>query len=296
MKDSGQDSKPIPKEEMTAWERWELPLLDESGNQVVEEEEVKPLTAADLNEIRQAAREDGFQEGRQAGYAEGLEKGQADGYKEGYASGEAEGRNHGEQQALEQTRQEVTSRIERLEHLMGELLMPIERQEDELESVLVNLTMALARAVVFRELSIDSSQVRQVVRRALSSLPSAADNLRIHIHPDDIEPVREVTERLESPAVIIEDDSLMPGGCIVESRHSLVDYTVEKRFQRAVQSMLDDQLADSTGPDKEEMASSMRDLTDFHRDVLSDPGIVPPSAPDSDELNKQGQDDDVSPG
>lgn len=174
--------------------------------------------------------------------------------------------------------------------------MPIERQEDELESVLVNLTMALARAVVFRELSIDSSQVRQVVRRALSSLPSAADNLRIHIHPDDIEPVREVTERLESPAVIIEDDSLMPGGCIVESRHSLVDYTVEKRFQRAVQSMLDDQLADSTGPDKEEMASSMRDLTDFHRDVLSDPGIVPPSAPDSDELNKQGQDDDVSPG
>lgn len=66
MKDSDQDSKRIPKEQMTAWERWELPLLDERGNQVVEEEEVKPLTAADLEEIRQAAREDGFQEGRQA--------------------------------------------------------------------------------------------------------------------------------------------------------------------------------------------------------------------------------------
>ena len=48
MKDSDQDSKRIPKEQMTAWERWELPLLDERGNQVVEEEEVKPLTAADL--------------------------------------------------------------------------------------------------------------------------------------------------------------------------------------------------------------------------------------------------------
>ncbi|CCG94786.1 Flagellar assembly protein FliH(fragment) [Marinobacter nauticus ATCC 49840] len=45
MKDSDQDSKRIPKEQMTAWERWELPLLDERGNQVVEEEEVKPLTA-----------------------------------------------------------------------------------------------------------------------------------------------------------------------------------------------------------------------------------------------------------
>ena len=197
MKDSDQDSKRIPKEQMTAWERWELPLLDERGNQVVEEEEVKPLTAADLEEIRQAAREDGFQEGRQAGYAEGFEQGRADGHKDGYAAGEAEGRSEGEQQAAEQTRQEVASRMERLEHLMGELLLPIERHEDELEAVLVNLTTVLARAVVFRELSIDSSQIRQVVRRALSSLPSTADNLRIHIHPDDIEPVREVTERLE---------------------------------------------------------------------------------------------------
>ena len=136
MKDSDQDSKRIPKEQMTAWERWELPLLDERGNQVVEEEEVKPLTAADLEEIRQAAREDGFQEGRQAGYAEGFEQGRADGHKDGYAAGEAEGRSEGEQQAAEQTRQEVASRMERLEHLMGELLLPIERHEDELEAVL----------------------------------------------------------------------------------------------------------------------------------------------------------------
>ena len=91
MKDSDQDSKRIPKEQMTAWERWELPLLDERGNQVVEEEEVKPLTAADLEEIRQAAREDGFQEGRQAGYAEGFEQGRADGHKDGYAAGRRRG-------------------------------------------------------------------------------------------------------------------------------------------------------------------------------------------------------------
>ena len=59
MKDSDQDSKRIPKEQMTAWERWELPLLDERGNQVVEEEEVKPLTAADLEE-KQRLKEEGL--------------------------------------------------------------------------------------------------------------------------------------------------------------------------------------------------------------------------------------------
>src|SRR5690554_954627 len=296
MKDSGQSTKRIPKEQLTAWERWELPLLDERGNQVVQEQEVKPLTAADLEEIRQAAREDGFQEGREAGYQEGFEKGRVEGHQQGLQAGEAEGRELGQQQAEEATRKEVASRVDRLEHLLGELVLPIQRHEEELETALVNLTTVLARAVVYRELSLDSSQIRQVVRKALSSLPSTADNLRIHIHPDDIEPVREVTERLESSAVIIEDDSLMPGGCKVESRHSLVDYTVEKRFQRAVQGMLEEQLAEPAGPDQEELAPSMGELTDFHRDVLSGSGMTSAPESESDEFNEQGQDDDLTPG
>ena len=49
--------------------------------------------------------------------------------------------------------------------MLGELLLPIRQHQDELETSLVNLTMVLARAVVYRELTIDSSQIRQVVRR-----------------------------------------------------------------------------------------------------------------------------------
>src|SRR5690606_28196527 len=125
MKDSDQNAKPVPKEKMTARERWELPLLDERGNQVVQEEEVKPSTAADLQEIREAAREDGYQEGREAGYQEGFTQGRNDGHKEGSAAGEAEGREQGRELAEEATRQEVASRMTRLEHLLGELLLPI---------------------------------------------------------------------------------------------------------------------------------------------------------------------------
>jgi flagellar assembly protein FliH len=96
--------------------------------------------------------------------------------------------------------------------------------------------------------------------------------------------------------VIIEDDSLMPGGCKVESRHSLVDYTVEKRFQRAVQGMLEEQLAEPAGPDQEELAPSMGELTDFHRDVLSGSGMTSAPESESDQFNEQGQDDDLTPG
>ena len=296
MKDSDQDTKRIPKEQLTAWERWELPLLDERGNQVIQEQEVKPLTAADLEEIRQAAREDGFQEGREAGYQEGFEKGRADGHQQGLQAGEAEGRELGQQQAEEATRKEVESRVDRLEHLLGELVLPIQRHEEELESVLVNLTTVLARAVVYRELSLDSSQIRQVVRKALAALPSTADNLRIHIHPDDLEPVREVAERLEVSPSIIEDDTLMPGGCKVESRHSLVDYTVEKRFQRAVQGMLEEQLSDHAGAEDEELGSIMADRSDFHRDVLSESAMASPGTDLPNAATEQGEDDDLPPG
>ncbi|WP_372965743.1 flagellar assembly protein FliH [Marinobacter sp.] len=295
MKDSDQDAKPIPKKDMTAWERWELPLLDERGNPVVEEEEVKPLTAANLEEIREAAREDGYREGREAGYQEGFSEGRDDGHKEGFVAGEAEGREFGRQQAAEETRSDITTRMARLDQVLGELLLPIERHEEELESALVNLTTVLARAVVFRELSIDSSQIRDVVRKALKALPSTAENVRIHIHPDDLEPVREVAERLEVAPSIIEDDSLMPGGCKVENRHSLVDYTVEKRFQRVVQGMLEEQLAGADDAESDGGDPRMGELTDFHREVLSDSGPTPDLASEPDH-SKQDEGDDLSTG
>ncbi|HET8799743.1 MAG TPA: flagellar assembly protein FliH [Marinobacter sp.] len=269
MKDSVRDLNRIPKEQLTAYERWELPLLDARGNEVAREEEqnVKPLTAADIEAIRAAAREDGYQEGREEGFQAGLSEGRQQGHQEGLDTGQAEGLERGQAEA----RSEIDAKLDRLEHLLGELMLPIKRHQDELETVLLNLTTVLSRAVVYRELSLDSSQIQRVVRRAIEALPSTADNLRIHVHPGDSDWVREVAARLETGASVIEDDRILPGGCTVETRHSLVDFTVEKRFQRAVQSMLDQQMTGSDAGESEELDSLMGDLTDFHRDVMDSP-------------------------
>ncbi|PPK52001.1 flagellar assembly protein FliH [Marinobacter persicus] len=295
MRDSDQDRKTRPKEQMTAWERWELPLLDEQGNEVAQEAEVKPMTAGELQEIRQAAQDDGFKEGREEGYKSGLEQGRADGREEGFAAGQEEGREQGRQQGVEDTRQQMAATMDRLEHLMGELVLPIKRHEEELETALVNLTTALARSVVYRELTLDSSQIRQVVRQALAALPSTTENLRIHIHPDDLEPVREVTERLEVTPNLIEDDSLLPGGCKVQTRHSLVDYTVEKRFQHAIQNMLEEQFGEPVDAIAADTGMQMGELTDFHRDVLESSAMEPlSSSPQSGD--EPEEDDDLPAG
>ena len=262
----------IPPEELSAWERWELPLLDEQGNEVPREEErdVKPLTAADIEAIRQSAWEEGLEEGRQAGREEGrkqgLDEGREQGHREGLETGEREGR----EQAAAETRAQVDEKLSQLEALMAELVAPIERHQDELESALVNLATVLARAVIYRELSLDSSQVRQVVTDAMETLPSTRENVKIRINPADADRVREVAARLDAEASVIEDDKILAGGCRVETRHSLVDYTVEKRFQKAVQSMLEQQLSAASAGESEELESGMGELSDFHRDVLEE--------------------------
>lgn len=275
----------IPSEKLTAYERWELPLLDQKGNEVAREEEleVKPLTAADLEEIRRAAWEDGRAEGHaeglRSGHAEGLEQGR----QEGLAQGLEEGRTKGHEDALAETRDEVANRLESLQQLLGELLVPIQRHEDELETALFNLTTVLARAVVYRELSTDSSQIRAVVQRAMAALPSTRDNVRLLVNPVDAEWVAEVATRFEAETSIVEDASILAGGCKLETRHSLVDFTVEKRFQKAVQSMLNQQLDSDDPGDAAELDAMMGDLTDFHRDVLSqtdEPGDDNGNVPD----------------
>ncbi|MBL1274191.1 MAG: flagellar assembly protein FliH [Oceanospirillales bacterium] len=295
-KELPRDTRRIPKEQLTAYERWELPLLDASGNEVAQEEErsVKPLTAGDIAEIRQAARDDGLNEGREQGLQEGRAEGYEKGHKEGLEAGMAEGRERGHTEGYDETRAEVTAGLDRLEPVLGELLLPIRKHQDELETSLLNLTMVLARAVVYRELKIDSSHIKKVVRRALEALPSTADNVRIHVHPDDYSAVREVAERLEAAASVVEDSNILPGGCRVETRNSLVDFTVEKRFQRAVQGMLEQQTDDSESGEPEELNALMDDLTDFQRDVLSSPGKTPDES--SSDNPAEGERDDILPG
>jgi len=270
MKDPRRNLDRIPKENLTAYERWELPLLDARGNEVaqVEDREVKPLTAADIEEIRQAAREDGHAEGRDAGYQAGLSEGREQGHREGLEAGLAEGREQGAEKGLMDTRKEVDAKLDRLEHLLGELLEPVKRHEDEVETALVNLTTVLARSVVFRELSLNSSHITDVVRKAMAALPSTTENVRLHIHPDDYQWVSEVADRFEAATSIVEDASVLRGGCKLETRHSLVDFTVEKRFQKAVQGMLDRQLDTEVAGEGEELGAMMGDLTDFRHDVL----------------------------
>ncbi len=269
----------IPAEQLTAYERWELPVMDEPDNEppaiseeVVEEDiEITPLTAEELEEIRQAAYQEGQQEGRQDGFQVGREEGFREGREAGYAEGLSAGRATGEQQGADSKRAEIDEALKRLEGVTAELMDPIRHQQDEVEQALLNLVLAVSRSVIRREVSLGSQQIRQVVQEALEALPRGSDQIRLRVNPQDAPLVREMASQQQEPWVIQESAEVLPGGCKVESRYSLIDYTIEKRFQLAVRQMLERQLAGQPSPDSAEPGEIMEDLTSFQRELLDAP-------------------------
>ena len=106
----------------------------------------------------------------------------------------------------------------------------------------------MVRQVIQRELVSDSSQIRQVLSEALKLLPMGTGNIRIHLNPQDFEMIKALRERHEESWRILEDASLLPGGCRVESELSRIDATVETRLNQAIKQLFEQQREQASHP------------------------------------------------
>ncbi|MNP10578.1 Flagellar assembly protein FliH [compost metagenome] len=220
---------------------WSLPSFDpvvelpepepepEAAEEAVQVEEVpvedvKPLTLEELEAIRQ------------------------DAYNEGFATGEKDGFHAGQLKARQEADAILQQRLHGLETLMSQLFEPIAEQDQLIEQALVNLVQHVVRQVIQRELGQDSSHVRQVLREALKLLPMGADNIRIHVNPQDFDLIKALRDRHEETWRILEDDALLPGGCRIETEHSHVDASIETRLAQATKQLFEQQREQATHP------------------------------------------------
>ncbi|HAV86988.1 MULTISPECIES: flagellar assembly protein FliH [Stutzerimonas] len=236
-------SELIRARDVSVFDRWALPSFDPerepdeqpseapepppeetAHSEEVPVEEVKPLTLDELEAIRQEA------------------------YNEGFSTGERDGFHAGQLKARQEAEATLASRLESLEKLMAQLLEPIAEQDRNLEHSLVTLVSHMAREVIQRDLLIDSSQIRQVLREALKLLPMGASNVRIHVNPQDFESVKALRERHEESWRILEDASLLPGGCHIETEHSRIDASIETRLSQAIKQLFEQQRENATHP------------------------------------------------
>lgn len=178
-------------------------------------EEVQPMTLEELEAIRQ------------------------DAYNEGFSIGEKDGFHSAQLKVRQEADAALAIKVQSLEALMGHLMEPIADQDAQIEKSVIQLVEHLARQVIQRELKTDSSQIGKVLQDALRMLPMGATNIRILINPQDFAQVKALRERHEDTWRILEDETMQPGGCRVETEHSRVDATVETRISTAIAKMFD---------------------------------------------------------
>ncbi len=146
-------SKVVISDDVSAYERWELPVVNEKGRADTK------ATAHELEDIHKQA------------------------YAEGYALGQKEG--------AEQKQQELQSRIDQLESVIQMLDEPLKELDEEIVQQLAQLAMTVAQQVVRREIKTHEGEIVGVVREAMSALPASSRKISLHVHPEDAGLVRE---------------------------------------------------------------------------------------------------------
>lgn len=188
------------------------------------------MTAQEMQDIFDAAEKDGF----------------AQGHTEGYSKGQADGYEAGKQQGLMEMRAQLAIEQQRFQQIAQALLEPIAAQDDDIENMLLDTICTLTQSVIQRELSIDSSQIIDLVRIAIDALPVGSKHIKVCLNPVDLTAIEAYAQEQQLEWKFFGDAQLLPGGCRIETPESRVDFSVSLRLQTVLEEFLKGQLAKDT--------------------------------------------------
>ena len=152
--------------------------------------------------------------------------------------GYQDGINQAEQQA-EAIRRQAREVLAQAEQARADTI-------DALEDEITALAVEIAEKVLTAQLTINPETVMQVAAEAVQMVRDR-ERITIYVNPAD-QPIytakkAELEEILSQRAVltIIADETIKPGGCLVDTDEGLVDATVDARWQEVLQAVLPSQ-------------------------------------------------------
>jgi flagellar assembly protein FliH len=194
-------SEILPREKLTAYQRWELHVLDGSAHARGRNPALP--TAAEIEQIHQNA------------------------HTEGYAAGLAEGRQQGRNEAAQ------------LQALVAAAGEELRRWEAGIADDILTLALDIAGHVVRGALSVNRELIIPIVREAMQNMPLINVHARILLNPDDAALIRAHLGEEIAPGAwkVIEDPRLARGDCRIESSTTHVDATVATRWKRVAATL-----------------------------------------------------------
>jgi len=204
-------SMPIPKEQQTAYQRWEMSSFaqaDQAGT-IHSSQSKKKDTGAASSKIAEV-----FESVRKEAYAKGLQ--------EGFAVGMAKAK---------ETAHEDKQNFSALADAFGDALKVA---DEKIEENILELALDIAKAMLKAKLKADPEAILPVVRDAMHYLPYVQKPARISVHHEDARILREQLgdELSEQVWLIQEDNNIERGGCLVETGANQIDATNAVRWKR----------------------------------------------------------------
>lgn len=202
-----------------------------------QEEEVKPLTAQEIEAIRAAA----YQEGLVSGHEEGFAKGQAQGLEEGKEQGCKEGKEQGLAEGLAEAKEKIAEQLSVLSALIDNLKAPAEQINDDVKNELVILATSLAQAVIKTDVQQNPDIILSAIAQGIKTLPLNEARYQITLNPEDIAIVNEhfgEKHISDSGWQLIESPELARGGCQINTTNNAVDVSIERRSEQVFSQLL----------------------------------------------------------
>ena len=150
-----------------------------------------------------------------------------------------EGYEAGLKQAQEEMEAERLAALQQKEEILEEARRSKLDILSRSELDMLHLVVAIAKKVIASELLLQPESIITVIRQAIEQLDHP-DNLKVYVHPDDIQVVLDAIEfdeltEIGSQSVQTEvkaDQRINRGGCVVESDCGSVDARLESRIAK----------------------------------------------------------------
>lgn len=212
----------IPKERLSAYQRWELASLGEEPKP--KEDPAQARLEAEM-QARQLAQM--REEARQQGYAAGLEQGHAEGFEAGRAEG------------FEASRAKVEHEAAVLREVANAFSAEVAQASATTADEMLDLALDLAKAMLKTALKVRPELVLPVVGEAIRYLPSLQQPALLVLNPEDAPIVRHhLEDELDKSGWrIAEDPNMERGGCRVETPSNQIDAAASVRWQRLAEAL-----------------------------------------------------------
>ena len=209
----------IPKEKLTAYQRWELAAFDEAEQAAEKASEAERQQAETSTHALEPA--------VVLPTAADIERMHNEAHEQGYAAGYAEG--------IADARTVVTQ----IQAVLGSLQEAVGDLDQHIADQLLATSIEIAGQIVRQSLRVKPEVLLPVVREAVAALHPNTGHPALFVHPDDAALIRaQMGEHLShNNWRIIEDPAITRGGCRVELGSSEIDATLETRWKRVIEAI-----------------------------------------------------------